>query len=171
MASGSFFLSGHIKGRRSYVTHDGALTIAGSVSNTAIISFNKKNTKANLYWDKDNEDVYNNDFRSDNDPLIGKFKVKKSVAKEIWGDNGGNYAWSGLFSIDKKGKLSLDFGEHGVMKGKISKKHKDFYSAAEVDPYGIDASSTWDDDYSFGIPSYRSQSNVVEMSSDCSNIV
>ena len=169
MASGTFYLSGYMKGRRSYVTSDGFLTTAGNSSNTALISFNKKNTKAKLYWDKDNEAVYNNDFKKDNDPLIGKFKVKKSVANSIWGDNNGNYAWSGLFSIDKKGKLSLDFGEHGVAKGKISKKHKDFYSVVEADPYGIDASSSWDD--SFGLPSLRSQSSVDEISSSCSDIV
>ena len=98
------------------------LMTTGSTSNTALISFNKKNTKAKLYWDKDSDNSL-----SKADPLIGKFKVKKNVSKEIWGNNNGNYAWSGLFSINKKGGISFDFSEYGVMKGKISKKHKEFY--------------------------------------------
>ena len=122
MTSGNFYLSGHIKGSRAYVTHDGFLATTGSAGNTALISFNKKNTKARLYWDKDSDNSL-----SKSDALIGKFKVKKNVAKEIWGDNNGSYAWSGLFSIDDKGKISFDFGEYGLMKGKIRKKYKDFY--------------------------------------------
>ena len=123
MTSGTFFLSGHIKGSRAYVTHDGFLATTGSAGNTALISFNKKNTKARLYWDKDSDNSL-----SKSDALIGKFKVKKNVAKEIWGGNNGSYAWSGLFSVDDKGKISFDFGEYGLMKGKIGKKYKDFYS-------------------------------------------
>ena len=122
MTSGNFYLSGHIKGSRAYVTHDGFLTTTGSTSNTALISFNKKNTKAKLYWDKDSDNSLGK-----SDTLIGKLKVKKNVAKEIWGENNGNYARSGLLSIDKKGGISFDFSEYGLMKGKISKKHKDFY--------------------------------------------
>ena len=169
MTSGTFFLTGYIKGERSYGTSDGFMTTGGIPSYTALISFNNKNTKAKIYWDKGNEPVYDNDFKSDDDPLIGKFKVKKSVAKKIWGDNDGNFAWSGMFSINKKGKLSIDFGEHGVMKGKISKKYKDFYSAAAS--YRTDESSTWENSCSFGVPSYRSQSSFDEMSSSCSDIV
>ena len=39
-----------------------------------------------------------------------------------------------MFSIGDKGKISFDFGEYGLMKGKIGKKHKNFYS----DPYAYD---------------------------------
>ena len=90
MTSGTFFLSGRIKGSRAYVTHDGFLTTTGSTSNTALISFNKKNTKAKLYWDIDSDNSLGK-----SDTLIGKFKVKRNVAKEIWGDNNGSYALSG----------------------------------------------------------------------------
>ena len=76
--------------------------------------------------------------------LAAKARLEELIAE-------GNNEFIIETSIDKKGKLSLDFGEHGVAKGKISKKHKDFYSVAEADPYGIDASSSWDD--SFGLPS------------------
>lgn len=116
------------------------MTTGSIPSYTVLISFNKKNTKAKIYWDKGNEPVYDNDFKSDNDPLIGKFKVTKSVAKKIWGWIDGKYSWSGMFSINKKGKLSIDFDEHGVMKGKIGKKSKDFYSAAAS--YRTDESSS-----------------------------
>ena len=33
-----------------------------------------------------------------------------------------------MLSIDDKGKISFNFGEYGLMKGKIGKKHKNFYS-------------------------------------------
>ena len=122
MTNGNFYLSGHTKGKRAYVTHDGVLTTTGSINNTALISFNKKNTKAKLYWDKNTDNSLD-----EADTLIGKFKVKKKVSKEIWGDNNGKYTWSGLFSIDNKGGISFDFSEYGVMKGKINKKHKKFY--------------------------------------------
>ena len=76
MTSGTFFLSGHIKGSRAYVTHDGFLATTGSAGNTALISFNKKNTKARLYWDKDSDNSL-----SKSDALIGKFKVTKMLPR------------------------------------------------------------------------------------------
>ena len=102
MTSGNFYLSGHIKGSRAYVTHDGFLTTTGFTSNITLILFNKKNTKAKLCWNK----YFDNSLGKFN-ILISKFRVQKNVSKQAWGGNNGNYAWSGLLSTYKKGGFHL----------------------------------------------------------------